>query len=262
MALSPGSKFPEWPGWTLSSVTACAIYLCFASLFGKWPVRRGVSREDHRASVTKGTEHAGQSMSGSPGSIQSGPRGKVKTRDVFIMNSPASPSQDEAAEAKPEPLQPRYDQSPAYRHAAEPSPGITEHRVGVFNPLGLSARRVRMYLVRMDPYPRNVLEPRYQPVIPYTVPLQSGGDPSVGHTIGSRQEELWIIGYTATGSDGNMNAGEFAVPDQRWRGLPWRFDPDERWRLFYQIACDGRPDVEFTIVVTAADGQLRCDLEG
>ena len=59
-----------------------------------------------------------------------------------------------------------------------------------------------------------------------------------------------------------MNAGGFAVPDQRWRGLPWRFDPDERWRLSYQIVCDGRPDVEFSIVVTAEDGHIRCDLEG
>jgi hypothetical protein len=46
-----------------------------------------------------------------------------------------------------------------------------------------------------------------------------------------------------------MNAGGFAVPDQRWRGLPWRLDPDEHWRLSYQIACDGMPDVKFSIVV-------------
>ena len=44
-----------------------------------------------------------------------------------------------------------------------------------------------------------------------------------------------------------MNAGGFAVPDQRWRGLPWRLDPDEHWRLSYRIACDGMPDVKFSI---------------
>lgn len=168
----------------------------------------------------------------------------------------------QAGDPQPEPLQPRYDQSSDYRHPMESQSWITEHRVGVFNPPGATARRVRMHLVRMDPYPRNILQPQYQPVIPYAVPLQSGGDPRVGLTIGPGQEEAWIIGYTGTGSDGNMNAGGFAVPDQRWRGLPWRFDPDERWRLYYQIVCDDRPDVDFSIVVTAADGQLRCDLQG
>ena len=59
-----------------------------------------------------------------------------------------------------------------------------------------------------------------------------------------------------------MNAGAFAAPDYRWRGLPWRFDPDERWRLSYEIVCEGRPDVEFSVVMTAADGQIRCELQG
>lgn len=52
-----------------------------------------------------------------------------------------------------------------------------------------------------------------------------------------------------------MNAGGFAVPDQRWRGLPWRHDPDEHWRLSYRIACDGMPDVKFSIVVDSPDGK-------
>jgi hypothetical protein len=119
-----------------------------------------------------------------------------------------------------------------------------------------------LHLVRIEPQPRNVPGPQYEPVIPSIVPLQSRGDPSIGLTIGPGQEERWIIGYTGTGSDGKMNAGGFAAPDQRWRGLPWRFDPDERWRLSYQAVCDGRPDVEFSIVVTAEDGHIRCDLEG
>ena len=84
--------------------------------------------------------------------------------------------------AGPEPLQPRYDQSPTYRHPVDSQSWITEHRVGVFNPPDQEARRVRMYLVRMEPQPRNVLESRYEAVIPYTVPLQRGGDPSAGET--------------------------------------------------------------------------------
>jgi hypothetical protein len=165
-------------------------------------------------------------------------------------------------ESPPELLQPRYDQSSTYHHPQDPQPWLIEHRVGVFNPAGQPARRVRMYLVRMEPYPRNVLPGYPGPVIPYTVPLQRGGDPNAGLTIGSKQEELWIIGYTGTGSDGKMNAGGFAAPDYRWRGLPWQFDPDERWRLSYEIVCDGRPDLNFSIVVTAENGHIRCDLEG
>lgn len=260
-ALSPGSGFPAWPGWTLSALTVCAIYMCFASLFGKWPTDRGLSRGDRRASVAERTGNAGQSISGSPGSIQAGPGGNVKTGDVFIVNALVSPSQNEVAEPKPEPLQPRHDQSSIYRHTMQSQPGITEHRVGVFNPNEKPAPRVRIYLVRMDPRPRNIL-PGYEPVIPYALPLQSNGDHSIGLTIDPRQQQYWIIGFTGTGSDGNMNAGGFAPPDQRWRGLPWRFDPDEQWRLFYQIVCDGRPDVDFSIVVSALDSLPRCDLEG
>ena len=59
-----------------------------------------------------------------------------------------------------------------------------------------------------------------------------------------------------------MNAGGFAVPDQRWRGLPWRLDPDEHWRLSYRIACDGMPDVKFSIVVDSPDGKtIKLDRE-
>ena len=159
-------------------------------------------------------------------------------------------------EGEPQRPEPRYDQSPAYRHRAPERGGwIVEHRVGVFNPVGQPERRIRIYLVSMDPRPRNVPQPRFEPVIPYAVPLFPAGDPLVGHTIAPGQEELWIIGYTGTGSDGIMRAGSFT--DQRWWGLPWEFDTDERWRLSYRIQCDGMPDVKFSIVVTAEDGQLR-----
>ena len=153
-------------------------------------------------------------------------------------------------------LEPHYDQSPAYRHPApERGDWIIEHRVGVFNPPGQPERRARIYLVSMEPRPRHVPQPRFEPVIPYAVPLFPNGDPLVGHTIGPGQEELWIIGYTGTGSDGIMRAGGFS--DQRWWGLPWEFDPDERWRLSYRVECDGVLDVKFSIVVTAEDGQPR-----
>jgi hypothetical protein len=40
MALTPGSKFPAWPAWTLTVSTAIALYASFAYLAGKWPAAR------------------------------------------------------------------------------------------------------------------------------------------------------------------------------------------------------------------------------
>jgi hypothetical protein len=112
----------------------------------------------------------------------------------------------------------------------------------------------------MEPYPRHFRE--MPPVIPYAVPLLSGGNETVGITLPPGREELWVIGYTATGGDGTMNAGGFAVHDQRWRGLPWQVDEDERWRFVYQIVCNENPAIEFSIVLYADNGILRCVLEG
>jgi hypothetical protein len=52
-------------------------------------------------------------------------------------------------------------------------------------------------------------------------------DPGVGADPDFEKKKCWIIGYTGIGGDGSMSAGGFAVPDQRWRGLRWRLDPDE-----------------------------------
>jgi len=99
-----------------------------------------------------------------------------------------------------------------------------------------------------------------RPVIPYAVPLLSGGDEGVGITLGPGREELWIIGYAAAGSDGSMNAGGFT--SKRWQGTPWRLDEDERWRFGYEIVREGRRIVTFSIVVYPDNGVLRCVLEG
>jgi len=158
-------------------------------------------------------------------------------------------------------LQPRYSQSEPYRHPQGDSDWIIEHRLGVFNPGSQVADRVRVELARMEPYPRHVHN-GYDPVIPYVVPLLTGGNESVGTTLQAGTEELWKLGYTATGSTGIMNAGGFAVEDQKWRGTPWAVDSDERWRLFYRVVARDRPDVDFSIVVYADGGHLRCQLEG
>jgi hypothetical protein len=92
--------------------------------------------------------------------------------------------------------------------------------------------------------------------------MLSGGNENVGIEVLPGREELWVLGFTATGSDGSLNAGQFADVDQRWRGLYWTADPDERWRLSYRVVADGRSDVPFSVVVFADKGRLRCVLEG
>jgi hypothetical protein len=158
------------------------------------------------------------------------------------------------------PLQPRYEQRPPYR---QPSPNtfVVEHRIGVYNPQGQSAAtHVRVELVGLSPSPRHVAQ--YPPVIPFAVPMVNGGDEHIGVTLPSGRQELWRIGYAGTGTDGTISVGQIAVADLRWRGLTWRFDPDERWRLIYQIVSDNRPHVEFSVIMTADNGVLHCSLEG
>jgi hypothetical protein len=92
--------------------------------------------------------------------------------------------------------------------------------------------------------------------------MLSDGDTSIGITLPQGREELWVVGFTSTGSDGSLNAGGFAPPDQRWRGLPWQFDTDERCRLCYEVVCDDHEPVQFSIVLFADGGNLHCLLEG
>lgn len=96
--LSPGSKFPAWPAWILSSLTAVGIYICFAFLSAKWPTRHERKRPEPTASAAANKDDAGQQISSSPGSIQVGPRARMKLRDVIIVNPPAVP-QDEVPES-------------------------------------------------------------------------------------------------------------------------------------------------------------------
>lgn len=61
------------------------------------------------------------------------------------------------------PLEPRYDQTATYRH---PKDWMAEHRVGVFNPPGQPERKAHMYLIKMEPLPRNIPDPRWAPDFP------------------------------------------------------------------------------------------------
>ena len=56
--------------------------------------------------------------------------------------------------------------------------GVTAHFIGVTNPAGQPERRARVYLDGMEERPRNIVAPhtQYEPVIPYTLPPQGGGN--------------------------------------------------------------------------------------
>jgi hypothetical protein len=45
-AAAPGSKFPVWPVFTLTALTAIALYVSFAYLAGRWPTNRGSMNGD------------------------------------------------------------------------------------------------------------------------------------------------------------------------------------------------------------------------
>lgn len=159
-----------------------------------------------------------------------------------------------------QPLIPRHDQSPHYQQRRDDATTVVQHRVGILNPDEDAASLVRIHLEAVEPPPRHVLN-NMVPVTPSAVPLLTGGDAAIGITLPPGREELWVVGYTATGTDGTLRAGGFAVDDQRWRGLPWELDRDERLRFVYRVDCDGRAPVKFSLVLYADDGVLRLVLQ-
>ncbi len=158
------------------------------------------------------------------------------------------------------PLQPRYEQREPY--VREPVAAfMSVHRIGIYNPnKNKTATSVRLRWIEMSPRPRTNLG--YPPTIPSAVPMLQGGDANIGISLPPGQEELWVIASTGTGGDGTMSAGVFSPEYRPWWGTPWQFKPDDRWRLMYRIVADNLPDVTFSIVMTAVEGHIRCDLEG
>jgi hypothetical protein len=47
-----------------------------------------------------------------------------------------------------------------------------------------------------------------------------------------------------------------------WHGTPWILEPGGRWRLTCRIVAGDLPAVTFSIVLTAEDGDIHCDIEG
>jgi hypothetical protein len=93
----------------------------------------------------------------------------------------------------------------------------TQHLIGVTNPAG-PACRARMTAERMMPSPRNNPPyPMVRPRFPHLVPPRDEGNPAAGLTIGLGEEEVWSIGFTAVGSDGQAHASKFLPDRMRWR---------------------------------------------
>ncbi len=180
-------------------------------------------------------------------------------RDAYTAARDLTIIQQHPAVLGAESLQPRYEQSPPYWVQHE---HMVFHRIGIRNPAGNpEAFGVRLHWTGMSPRPRTDLG--FPPVIPQAVPTLGGGDPGIGISLPAGQEELWVIATTATDAQGVMTVGAF-YPGWRsgWRGTPWYFEPDDRWRFSYRIVAENLPGSAFSIVMTAADGHIRCDLEG
>jgi len=161
------------------------------------------------------------------------------------------------------PLEPWYLQEEPYRQPDEREIEI-EHRVGIRNPPGNPfVVGVRLEWKGMSPA-NPPIEGSFPPIdLPQPVPRLKGGDPRIGIDLPPGHEEYWVIATAATGSDGLIHVGAFSRDSMGgfYRGLLWRFDPGRQWRLSYRILADNQAPVEFSIVMTAVSGKIRCKLE-
>jgi len=160
------------------------------------------------------------------------------------------------------PLRVRYEQREPYTAGRFPGGPLDVHSVGIHNPPNNpTATHVRVEVLGMDPPPRN---PRGSPPsFPAIVPMGAGGDPRVGITLNSDREELWTVATVSRDGGGNLFVQ--GIAPTYWpmgSGAMWDFQPDERWRLRYQVSADNFPPTFFTVVIAVAEGVIRCRLEG
>jgi hypothetical protein len=154
-----------------------------------------------------------------------------------------------AVNAAPEP--PPFRLRHYTREASLAGGWVTSHFVGVTNPAGQPERRAHMSAESMNPYPLNRSVFGVQPGFPHAVPPESAGTATAGLVVGPGQEQSWFIGNTWIRPDGKISVYEFFSDT----GADWELRPDERWRVSYRIACDGDPDVPFSIVIAAEEGR-------
>lgn len=164
-------------------------------------------------------------------------------------------NQQDGPPALPASLEARYDEREPYLHQTCQT-WIFEHRIGIHNPCGnQTATHVRLELLDMSPLPRDL-----PPETPAAMSMLSGGDEGIGISLPPGEQEYWVIGSTATGSDDTLSAGPYGYRDPRWQGTPWKYDPAYPWRFTYQIVADGVPAARFSVVMMATDGRIRCQL--
>jgi hypothetical protein len=135
-----------------------------------------------------------------------------------------------------------------------------EHWVGIYNPPGNPpAVHTRIEIVDMKPPPKN---DRGSPgVFPSVVPMKGDGNAALGITVPSGRDELWNFAKSSTSPDDSIWVQGVAAPWPFRQGRMWPFEPDERWRLLYQVTADNFPVVQFTIVMVAVDHMIQCSLQ-
>jgi hypothetical protein len=164
-------------------------------------------------------------------------------------------------------LEPVYAQAEPYRHSLASDHAFFEHRVGIHNPAASTVGAVRVTAIQMNPWPANY-DGRHRPGFPFSLPtLQADIDAVAGMSIAPGQTVYWIFGYTASAAfEPTMTAvfSQFAPYGRRgWTGTPWRFEPNQFWRVTYEITSNNQPiPICFSVVVRDANGILHCDLEG
>jgi hypothetical protein len=169
----------------------------------------------------------------------------------------------QALEVAPEPQLerpiPRYERSEPYRHVTGGAGTMYEHRIGIRNPEGNpTATGVRLEWTEISPLPHVVYE-RFLPQTPQYVPRTTGGDPAIGVELPPGDEKLWMA--VTTGVSG-LAAVEFGQGYGKWMGLPWMLEPGDQLRLSYRVVSGNLPTAKFTLVMTATDEGIRCDLTG
>jgi uncharacterized membrane protein len=165
-------------------------------------------------------------------------------------------NQQDGPPAPPASLEARYEQREPYLHQTCQA-WIFEHRIGIHNPCGNEvAAHVRLELLDVLPRPRDL-----PPETPMAMSMLSGGDERIGISLLPGEQEYWVIGSTATGSDGTISAGPWAYRDPRWGGTPWKYDPAYPWRFTYQIVADGLAAARYSVVMLAVNCRIQCKLE-
>jgi hypothetical protein len=164
-------------------------------------------------------------------------------------------------ELRLQPLEPHYGDSLQYRHV---DGNMTEHRIGLHNPAGNpEATGVKLEWTGMTPPPRfqNVHSEKWRPEFACWVPRLKGGEADAGVSLPPGQEELWMAVSTATDPNGIMNAAEFSPKRGNWHGLPWHLESGGQWRLDYRIVTENLPPRTFSLVISAEDGKIECELQ-